>query len=109
MGRMSDLFTQLEEEKYNLPQPSPRNAFDGITYNIKQDHARLKGQLSRVFQLMSDGQWRTLKEIHDVIGGSEAAISARLRDLRKEKYGLHTVERWGNGNGLFRYRVIVKT
>lgn len=50
-------------------------------------------QLVRVRELMRDGKWRTLSEIADVTGDPEASVSARLRDLRRPKYGLWTVTR----------------
>ena len=84
-----------------------RDAFDGATYEPRRDFVRLNGQLLRVKNLMADGRWRTLPEIRNHVGGSEAAISARLRDLRKERYGLHTVERKSLGDGLHSYRLIL--
>jgi len=39
-------------------------------------------------------------------GGSEASVSARLRDLRKAKFGAHTIERQRVSAGLFRYRMV---
>ena len=90
------------------PKPMPRKAFDGKTYEPTRDYVRLSGQLERVFELMKDGRWRALYEIKVAIGsGSEAAVSARLRDLRKQKYGAHTVERMNIENGWFKYRLIV--
>jgi hypothetical protein len=61
---------------------------------------------------MKDGVWRTLSEIEKVlgVGHSQAGISARLRDFRKEKFGGHTVERRRRGNaakGLHEYRLII--
>jgi hypothetical protein len=90
-----------------LPEPPPDTAFDGRTYLPQRDYIRLKGQLGKVFALMRDAKWRTLVDIKRVVGGSEAAISARLRDLRKEKYGAHDVDREHLGDGLFMYRLIV--
>lgn len=84
----------------------PARAFDGATYDPARDHARLSGQLAKVFELMKDGEWRTLRQIADVVGGSEASVSARLRDCRKRKYGSHVVERQHVGCGLFRYRMV---
>ena len=98
---MTDLFDYAQ----TLPSPPPARAFDGKTYEVKEDHARLKGQLWRVFQLMSDGKWRTLSEIAEDAQGSEAACSARLRDLRKEKYGSREIERQRVDGGLWRYRM----
>jgi hypothetical protein len=100
MSSMKDLFGDTP-----FPEPAPRRAFDGATYEPPRDHGRLKGQLLRVFDLMKDGHWRTLNGIADRVGGSPAAVSARLRDLRKAKYGSRVVERRYIGNGLFQYRV----
>lgn len=80
-------------------------AFDGETFDREQDQARLRGSLERVSALMRDGHWRTLGEIQAHTGGSEAGISARLRDLRKQKFGAHQVDRRRRYGGLWEYRV----
>ena len=98
---MEDLFG-------DLPQPERKKAFDGKTYEPGRDYVRLNGQMLKVFQFMQDARWHTLREIADAAEGSEAAVSARLRDLRKVKYGNHTVEREHVVNGLFRYRLVLR-
>jgi len=83
---------------------------DGLTYSKEHDEERLKSQLSRVRRLMRDGEWRTLTDIQQAVGGSEAGISARLRDLRKTRHGSHAVEKKRVGDyrsGLHAYRLIV--
>jgi hypothetical protein len=90
----------------DVPYVPPQRAFDGRTYEWRRDHVRLDKQLGRVFQFMQDGHWHTLAEIMLTVNGSEAAISARIRDLRKPKYGSHTVERKSLGGGLFAYRLV---
>lgn len=89
-----------------------RGAFDGETYEADSDFVRLTGQMQLVHQCMSDYQWRTLAEIRSQIGvGSETGISARLRDLRKDKWGSHQVDRRRRGDGqkgLFEYRLILR-
>jgi hypothetical protein len=89
-------------------------SFGGETFDEAKDGPRLGRQLSLVYSLMQDGEWRTLREIaselYQNIGHvSEAGVSARLRDLRKDKFGGHTVERRrvDGCNGLWQYRVIV--
>ena len=80
--------------------------FDGATYDPKLDKGRLKGQTLRVFNCMKDSGWRTLAEIESVTGDPQSSISARLRDLRKERFGGHTVERRRRGKaeaGLYEY------
>ena len=83
--------------------------FQGATFDPALDGERLAGQLSRVYRLMRDGKWRTLREIADVVGGSEAGVSARLRDLRKDEfkslYRVSGVDRERVEGGLHRYRV----
>lgn len=73
------------------------------------DAERLTSQLERVKRLMLDGQWRTLRHIAGCVGGSEAAISARLRDLRKPHFGGYEVERTRLSRGLWSYRVLPPT
>ncbi len=84
-----------------------RVAFDGKTYEPERDFERLNGQLKRVFEFMRDGSWHTIPKIAECAGGSPQAVSARLRDLRKAKYGRHTVERRYLSDGLFEYRMTV--
>jgi hypothetical protein len=80
--------------------------FDGLTYDETLDGPRLTSQLERVKRLMRDGRWRSLAAIHHIVGGSEAGISARLRDLRKPKFGGLIVERERvKKSGLWMYRV----
>lgn len=85
--------------------------FDGTTYNSELDGDRLKKQFFAVKRLMEDGKWRTLTEISKHVPGSLPGISARLRDLRKEKFGAHEVQkrRRGEGSaGLYEYRLVIK-
>jgi hypothetical protein len=85
--------------------------FNGPAYEPEYDHARLTGQILRVWDLMRDGQWRTLQEIADRTGDPHASISAQLRHLRKRRFGEHTVERRVRGDrvaGLWEYRVLVQ-
>ena len=81
--------------------------FGGETYDPALDGDRLRAQLARVKRLMRDGHWRTLADIAVVARGSEAGVSARLRDLRKQKFGGHTVERRRLFGGLHEYRLIL--
>lgn len=80
-------------------------AFDGETFSPNQDGTRLKAQLVRVRELMRDGKWRSLSEISKVTGDPEASTSARLRDLRKPKFGLWTVNRRRRTKSLFEYQL----
>lgn len=86
----------------------PPARFDGATFVAAQDGPRLNAQLTRVRNCMQDGQWRTLAEIAEITGDPQASVSARLRDLRKARWGSHQVDRRSRGerkSGLFEYRI----
>jgi len=83
--------------------------FDGSTYSHSLDHDRLETQLGRVHDLMADGRWRTPDEVLTGIGsiaGGTAGVTARLRDLRKDRFGSHVVESRRRARcGLWEYRM----
>ena len=81
--------------------------FDGITYEPARDCARLGDQMAAVLSVMADGKWRTLADIASETNAPEASVSARLRDLRKPRFGGHTVNREFLRRGLFRYQLVV--
>lgn len=79
--------------------------FDGPDVN-DTDVKRLTHQHERLFELMSDGVWRSLPVIAHRTGDPEASISAQLRHLRKPRFGGHTVDRRrSEGGGLWEYRL----
>lgn len=82
--------------------------FDGSTYEHERDGSRLAEQTRVVFSVMKDGQFRTLSLLAQMTGAPEASVSARLRDLRKPRFGGHTVNREYLGRGLFQYQLVVK-
>ena len=79
--------------------------FDGITINDERDNGRLAQQLHSVRKLALQLSWFTLKEMADNTGHPEASVSARLRDLRKAKFGGYNVERKYVERGLWVYKV----
>ena len=81
--------------------------FDGSTYDHERDSARLSIQFLRVFSLMEDGKSRTLDDISQITGDPTASISARLRDMRKPRFGSHKVTREYLGDGLYSYTLSV--
>lgn len=101
-----------------LVEEPERPHFDGATYDPALDHERLSKQLGRVFVVMADGEWRSLEAIQRRIRqlisltcrDSQAGISARLRDLRKRRFGAYPVEsrRNPNNSGLWEYRLAGK-
>lgn len=57
---------------------------------------------------MADGEWRSLAEIQDITGDPQSSISARLRDLKKEKFGRYKVDKRRRGaraSGVWESRV----
>lgn len=78
----------------------------GLTFSEARDGRRLNRQAYLVWMLMRDGRWRTLAEISALTGEPKASVSARLRDLRKERFGGHIVDRRHLANGLWQYRVL---
>jgi hypothetical protein len=76
----------------------------------QEDQERADKQREKVFALMRDGQARTLEQIAREIGAPSAsipAISARLRDARKKRYGSRTVEKKRIRPGLYAYWFVV--
>lgn len=93
-------------------QQKELNFFPGPCYDPALDKDRLNKQLGKIYDLMRDQRYRTLSEIHESTGYSEASISAQLRHLRKTEYGMHTVNkrrRGEPGQGLWEYQVIPNT
>ena len=81
--------------------------FDGDTYDHDRDHERLFAQLGRVRRVMLDARWHTLHEVSALTGDPPASVSARIRDLRKQKFGGHIVDRQYLHDGLWQYRLFV--
>lgn len=50
-------------------------------------------QLNKVLEVMADHKPHSLDEIASIVVASESSVSARLRDLRKEKFGGLNIER----------------
>jgi hypothetical protein len=84
---------------------SARRDFDGETYAPPLDGRRLGAQLQAVYNEMMDGGWHTLAAVAVATGASEASVSARLRDLRKARFGSFTVVRRRVAGGLHEYRL----
>lgn len=87
--------------------------FDGATFDQAKDGQRLTTQYERVLSVMQDGEWHTLQEIVIKISyppydqASEAGVSARLRDMRKPRFGGHVIHRRRKADGgLFEYRML---
>lgn len=107
MERQLDIFRDVKA--------LPNIHFQGDTYELQFDCARLNAQQQRVHEVMRRGEWHTLREISDATGDPEASISARLRDYRSNEYlqrffimqseRVPTLERRGH----WRYRLLSRS
>ena len=79
--------------------------FDGDCVDV-EDFPRLITQLDTIRAYMSDGKWRTLRQIAAATKAPESSVSAQLRNLRKPRFGGCTVNRRSVGNGLYVYQVM---
>ena len=93
---------------YEHARSGPLNNFDGATYDHARDGKRLGAQMEAVFDVMKNGNVRTLPQLAEITGYPESSISARLRDLRKPKFGGHRVDREYLGRGLWSYRLVLQ-
>lgn len=82
--------------------------FDGSTIEPDRDHDRLNKQLDAVRNALADGKWWTLEQLADTAHAPQPSVSARLRDLRKPKFGGYGIERVyvTGSNGLWKYRMV---
>lgn len=81
--------------------------FGGSTFDAALDGERLTRQLDKVRAAMSQGGWWTLRALATFVEGSEAGVSARIRDLRKERNGGHTVDTRRGEGGVWFYRLVL--
>ena len=104
----------MEQGELNFSAPKPVHPvpaarFNGPAYEPRYDLERLTGQIRRIYDLMIDGAWRTLDEIHRCTRDPPASISAQLRHLRKRRFGGHTINKRRRGDeekGLWEYQLI---
>lgn len=100
----------MQEQQYDDAHLQTEFRFDGSDYDPELDRDRLTGQLYRIFNLMHDGRYRTLEEIATITGDPASSVSAQLRNLRKDRFGAHTVDKRRRGDktsGLWEYRLEV--
>ena len=80
--------------------------FDGKTYDPALDSARLGSSLSRLrgFLLRSPNMWHSMGQLMRATGNDDwASVSARLRDLRKTKFGGFDIRAQRVTNGVWQY------
>ena len=84
----------------------PEGDRDGATFDQKFDRDRLNKQCQAVYDCVRDNKWYTLQGLSARTGYPEASISARLRDLRKLKFGGFEVLRKRTAGGLHFYKLL---
>lgn len=86
--------------------------FDGNTYDTARDFKRLSGQLEAVAHVLSNHEWTPLPElvakVRMRVGGhvTDSGVTARVRDLRKVKFGGHIIAARSKGGGVWEYRLV---
>jgi len=106
-----------QQTLFDIPVEQTHPKFDGRTYEEKLDSPRLTKQLERVREYMIGifPAWKSVYEISvalkELYGENfpTQSVSARLRDLRKKKFGSYVVDhkrREGKEhNGIWEYLV----
>lgn len=81
--------------------------FDGLD-DLEGDtkDLRLAGQLVRVYEAIRNHEWWSLRDLSEAVGGSATSMSARIRDLRKDRFGGFTIDKQMTDPGLYRYRLV---
>lgn len=74
-----------------------------------QEAKRMTGQRAKVFNIMLDGEWRTLQNIIDLgVESPPQSVAIYLRSFRELRYGGYKVEKKKmNGTRLFAYRLFI--
>lgn len=111
-GGTPDMSPQPHSAQLPLPGHRVPVPFSGYTYCRELDEVRLTSLLCKVlWHLLRSGSWWTLAQLRERCGGSEAGISARIRDLRKSRFGGFTIQRrrrpGAEKSGLWEYRLAV--
>ena len=85
--------------------------FDGYTYDESRDESALASQLDAVRNAMMNGQWWTYKQLrehlqrHHQINATDTSLSARIRDLRKIRFGGYKVQSRHKTRREWEYRI----
>lgn len=69
-------------------------------------HKSRERLVERCRLLMADGGWWTVPAMAAALGCTQTGASARIRDLRKTRYGGHKVVKRLRPGGYFEYRMV---
>jgi hypothetical protein len=77
----------MTSEFYEEPE------FYGAGFDPDKDSARLNSQQARIYNIMVDQNWHTLRELSEATSTPEASVSAHIRAFRRKTHGSHIVDR----------------
>lgn len=92
---MSDQMSLYDQAKYAAVLPDDE---DTISRSARQRFA--------VLQAMRIERWWTLEQLARYVEAPIQSVSARVRDLRKAKYGGHVVTKRFVRKGVWEYRLV---
>lgn len=78
----------------------------GVTFDPELDFERLNKQMQAVWSVVRTGRWYSLNQLAELTGCPTPSVSARLRDLRKPKFGEQEVQSRREAGGYWVYRVV---
>lgn len=90
-----------------IPKSTNVVDFHGDDYVPARDKDRLSSQIKKIYLHMRDEQWRTLQQISSDLDIPHSSVSAQLRNLRKEMFGSHKINRKHIKGGLYSYQLKV--
>ena len=70
------------------------------------DRKKRTSQRQGVWATIKSGRWIDLYDLRARVKGSDAALTARIRDLRKKAHGKHKVLCERFADGVYRYRLV---
>lgn len=69
-------------------------------------NSKRKTQRAGVWGAIKDGRWHDLWDFKARAKGSDSALTARIRELRRKEFGKHVVECRRFEGGVYRYRLV---
>jgi hypothetical protein len=87
--------------------------FENLVYEVSQRQRVFDAIVKKPIQMkrnkyLRDGEWKSLDDLYLLTGDPIKSIGARLRELRKNRFGKHNVEHmFFKRNGIHYYRLSV--
>jgi hypothetical protein len=87
------MITQTQQTGLRNAVKLVSQVLDGVTGQPPFNQVTGETQLDRVLGVLQDYSWHPLGEIAFRTGDTTASVSARIRDLRKLRFGNHIIDR----------------